>query len=140
MIKKYSSKVSYGLLAFVFLVFYGPLFPILIRGEWSGGVIGTIGFLTLIFGFVLHLFFKTQYTISKNNLEIKCGVFSYNPIDIEEIKEISNTKSIVSSPAPSFDRIKIKYGKFEEIIISPKDKQNFISELIKINSNIKITE
>ena len=137
MTKIYSSKVSNGLLAFIFLVFYGPLLPILITSELNGKMIGVIGFLTLVFAFILHLFLKTQYTIDNQKLKIKCGVFSFKPIDIEKIKEISNTKNIISSPAPSFDRIEIKYGKFDKIIISPKNKMNFANDLTKINLNIK---
>ncbi len=142
MIKKYPSKVSYGLLIFIFLVFYGPLIPNLINGDLSGKMIGLIGFLSLIFAFILHLFFGTHYTIENNKLKIKCGFFSYKPIKIDEIKEVSKTKNIISSPAPSFDRVEIKYGKFDEIIISPKDKLNFANDLAIINPNIKnnITE
>jgi hypothetical protein len=142
MIKKYSSKVSYGLLTFIFLIFYGPLIYNLITNGWAEKMIIVIGFLSLIFAYILHLFFNTHYTIENSKFKVKCGIFNYKPIDVEKIKEISNTKNIISSPAPSFDRIKIRYGKFNELIISPKDKLNFISDLIKINPNIKnnITE
>ena len=137
MTKKYPSKVSYGLLIFIFLVFYGPLIPDLVNSDLSGKMIELIGFLSLIFAFVLHLFFGTHYTIENNKLKIKCGIFSYKPIEIDKIKEVSKTKSIISAPAPSFDRIEIKYGKFDEIIISPKDKLNFTNDLVIINPNIK---
>ncbi|MGB5242693.1 MAG: PH domain-containing protein [Lutimonas sp.] len=142
MTKKYQAKVSYGLLTFVFLVFFGPLIPDFVNGELNGKMIGLILFLSLVFAFIVHLFLKTQYTIENNKLKIKCGIFSFKPIDIDEIKEISKTKSIISSPAPSFDRIEIKYGKFDELIISPKDKFNFAEDLTKINPRIKnkITE
>ncbi|MEZ7497974.1 PH domain-containing protein [Flavobacterium sp. Arc3] len=142
MTKTYPSKVSYGLLTFVFLVFYGPLIPDLINGNINAKTIGLIVFLSVVFAFIAHLFLKTQYTIDNDKLKIKTGIFSYEPIDIDEIKEISKTKSIISSPAPSFDRIKIKYGKFDAIIISPKDKFHFAKDLTKINPRIKnkITE
>jgi len=142
MTKKYKSKVSYGLLTFIFLIFYGPLIPNLFRGEVNEKMIGTIGFLSLVFAFVLHLFLKTEFTIDNNKLKIKYGVFKYKPIDINDIYEVSNTNNIISSPAPSFDRIEIKTGKFNEIIISPKNKMDFANELTKINPKIKnkITE
>ena len=137
MIKKYSSKVSYGLLIFVFLLFYLPLLPNLFIGEINEKTIGLIYFETVVFTFIVHLFLNTVYSIENTSLKIRCGVFSYRPIDINLIKEISKTKSIISSPAPSFDRILIKYGKFDELIISPKDKINFINDLMKVNPNIK---
>ncbi|MGB0892130.1 MAG: PH domain-containing protein [Flavobacteriaceae bacterium] len=142
MTKKYPSKVSYGLLTFVFLVFYGPLIPSFINGKLNVKSVGFLIFLTLIFTFITHLFLKTEYTIDNNKLKIKCGIFSFKPIDIDEIREISKTKSIISSPAPSFDRIEIKYGQFNEVIVSPKDKFHFAEDLTKINPRItnKITE
>jgi hypothetical protein len=142
MIKKYKAKVSYGLLTFIFLVFFAPLIPDLIKGGLNGKMIGVIGFLLLIFAIILHFFFNTKYTIESNKLKIKCGFISYKPIAIDKITEISRTRNIISSPAPSFDRIGIKYGEFDEIIISPKDKFGFSEYLTKLNPNIKnnITE
>jgi hypothetical protein len=103
---------------------------------------GVVVVLILVFAFILHMFLKTEYTIDNNKLKIRCGPFSYKPIAITDIKEIFKTKSIISSPAPSFDRIEIIYGEFDTIIISPKDKLNFSKDLSKINPNIKnnITE
>jgi hypothetical protein len=104
-------------------------------------------FLILIFGLITHMFFKTEYTIEENTIEentinIKCGFFRYKPIAIKDIKEISKSSNIISSPAASFDRIEIKYGKFEELIISPKNKFEFAEHLTKLNPKIKnnITE
>lgn len=88
------------------------------------------------------MFLKTEYTIEENKLKIKCGFFTYKPIEINEIKEITKSSNIISSPAASFDRIEIKYGKFEEMIISPKNKFEFAKYLTGLNPNIKnnITE
>ena len=135
--KNYPAKVSYWLLLFVFLVFYLPLLPNLFFRELNEKMIGLIAFETVLFSFIVHLFLNTNYIIENKILKVKCGIFSYKPIDINLIKEISNTKSIISSPAPSFDRIVIKYGKFDELIISPKNKMNFLNDLIKVNPNIK---
>ncbi|MDP5107061.1 MAG: PH domain-containing protein [Polaribacter sp.] len=142
MIKKYDSKVSYGLLVVVFGVFFGPLLFNVIKNGLRLNLILTGLVLFIIFGFIAHMFLKTTYTIEKNKLKIKCGFFMYNPIEISQIKEISKSSSIISSPAPSFDRIEIKYGKFEEIIISPKNKVGFATYLTSLNPSIKnnITE
>ena len=83
------------------------------------------------------MFLKTVYTIEGNNLKIKCGFITYKPIEISEIREITKSSNIISSPAPSFDRIEIKYGKFDEMIISPKDKFEFAKCLTSLNPNIK---
>lgn len=137
MTKKYPSKISYGLLSFIFLVFYAPIVPAFLRDEINSKIIGFIVFQSFVFALIVSLFLKTEYIIDKTQLIIKCGFFSYKPIDIKQIKEISETKSIQSSPAPSFDRIEIKYGKFDETIISPQNKFSFAKDLVKINPSIK---
>ncbi len=142
MTKKYSSKVSYGLLTVVFIVFFSPLILNLIKNEINLNLILISFSLIIIFGFITHMFLKTVYTIEGNKLKIKCGFITYKPIEISEIREITKSSTIISSPAPSFDRIEIKYGKFEEIIISPKNKFEFAKYLTSLNPNIKnnITE
>jgi hypothetical protein len=137
MIKKYPSKVSFGLLIFIFSAFFGPIIFNLIKGQFDEKMLKGVLILVVVFIFILHMFFKTQYIINNERVDIKCGFFSYGPILIEEIKEISKTRSIISSPAPSFDRIEIKYGKYDEIIVSPKDKFGFAEELTKLNPKIK---
>ena len=142
MTKKYSSKVSYGLLTVVFIVFFSPLILNLIKSGINLNLTLISLFLIIIFGLITHMFLKTEYTIEENKLKIKCAFFTYKPIEINEIKEITKSSNIISSPAPSFDRIEIKYGKFEEMIISPKDKFEFAKYLTSLNPNIKnnITE
>jgi hypothetical protein len=142
MSKKYTSKVSYGILIIVFVVFFSPLLLNLINDGINMNTVLTGLFLILVFGLITHMFFKTEYTIKENKLNIKCGFFTYKPIAISDIKEITKSNSIMSSPAASYDRIEIKYGKFEELIISPKNKFEFAEYLTKLNPKIKnnITE
>ena len=83
------------------------------------------------------MFLKAECCITECELIIKCGFFTYKPIAINDISEISKSSNIISSPAPSFDRIEIKYGKFNEIIISPKNKFEFAKHLTSLNQKIK---
>ena len=136
MTKKYPAKVSYGLLIFIFLIFFGPLIYDLVNGRSVQFFLIPALIMLLVFLFVLHLFFGTVYAIEDNILKIKSGFFKFKPIPVDEIKEISKTSIILSSPAPSFDRILIKYGKFDKIILSPKDKYVFARDLTQINPKI----
>jgi hypothetical protein len=52
------------------------------------------------------------------------------------VQKVSKSLNIISSPAASFDRIEIRYGKFNELIISPKHKTKFVEDLQKINPEI----
>ncbi|WP_424271630.1 PH domain-containing protein [Eudoraea sp.] len=95
--------------------------------------------LILGFAFIIYLFLNIEYIIVERKLKIKCGFFYTKALNIDMIKSITRTNSIISAPAASLDRIELLYndnGKFDSIIISPKDKVNFTKELMKINPNI----
>ena len=83
------------------------------------------------------MFHNTIYTIQEETLHIKSGFFRYPSIAFKDIKKIEKTNNLIASPAASFDRIEIYYGKFDSIVLSPKDKQKFAAVLIKINPNIQ---
>ncbi|MCB0443641.1 MAG: PH domain-containing protein, partial [Flavobacterium sp.] len=57
-------------------------------------------------------------------------------IDIHSIKRIFKTNNPLSSPALSLDRIAIVYNKYDEVLISPKFKKEFVDVLLKINPSI----
>ena len=132
----YYSKVSFTLLIIIFIVFFGPVIPSYLDYGFNSNLFLITLVLILIYGFILHMFFNTSYTIKDEKLYIKCGFFNYKPIAISEMKKVSNSSSIISSPAASFDRIEITYGKFDELIISPKDKTKFVDDLLKINPEL----
>jgi len=85
------------------------------------------------------IFFNTYYAIAKNNgtLKVKSGFIINTSIDIETIKKIKNTRTIMSSPALSLDRIEIFYNKFDTVIVSPENKTEFVAELKSINPAIE---
>ncbi len=132
----YYSKVSYTLLIIVFIVFFGPLIPNYINDGFSSNIVLITSVLFILYGFILHMFFNTIYTIDDERLHIKCGFFRYNSINIMEMKKISKSSNIISSPAASFDRIEITYGKYDELLISPKHKIKFVEDLQNINPEI----
>ena len=91
--------------------------------------------LTIIF--LIYLYFTTSYKIiDHKELEIKVGILMNDKIDIGKISRIRKTKSLISSPAWSLDRIEIFYNKYDSVIISPKNRKEFIQDLQKINSSI----
>ena len=132
----YYSKVSYTLLIIIFLVFFGPLVSLFYGNGFDGKTILIFLTMVVLYGLILHMFFNTTYKIEKEKLHIKCGFFKYKPVTIKEMKKVSKSSNIISSPAASFDRIEITYGKFEELIISPKHKTKFVEDLQKVNPEI----
>lgn len=132
----YYSKVSYTLLIILFIVFFGPLIPIFIDGGFNKITSSISIALILLYALILHMFLNTTYTIENRSLHIKCGFFRYSSVNIMEMKKISKSSNIISSPAASFDRIEITYAKYDELIISPKHKTKFVEDLQKINPKI----
>ncbi len=88
--------------------------------------------------FIIHLFSTTYYAITDTTLRVKCGFLYNRKIDILSIKKISETNDLTSSPALSLDRLEITYNKFDSILISPKEKSDFIHDLISINNQIEL--
>ena len=129
--KIYKSKIDW----WMSLVLVYPIFRSIvsiIEGEW----IGYFGIL-MCFLFIFFISKSTRYIIEENQLIVKCMFIVNNKIDISKIKKIEKTNSILSSPALSLDRIAIKFNKYDEVYISPKEKQSFVNDLLKINPEIE---
>ena len=130
--KVFKSKIDWW---FGLLLVY-PIFmsvKSMLLGEW-------VGLLGLSIVVVLILFFSktTRYIINDNQLIVMSTWIVYERIDISKITKIEKTNSILSSPALSLDRIRIRYNKYDEVLISPKVKKEFIDELLKVNPTIEI--
>jgi hypothetical protein len=68
------------------------------------------------------------------------GKWGKEVIDISTIKSIEPTHTILGAPASSLDRLRISYNKYDDIIISPRRKEEFIRQLQSINPQIVFKE
>lgn len=68
---------------------------------------------------------RTHYTVAGDTLRIVCGPFRWS-VPISEISEVVDSRSPLSSPALSLDRLKISYGHNKHILISPDDRNGFL--------------
>lgn len=101
--------------------------------SWLGVVI-----VLCFVGFVVHMFMTTDYSITGNDLTVRCSFLFNKTIDINTIKRISETNNPLSSPAISLDRLEIRYGVSNSVMISPQRKKEFINALRTINPNIEV--
>ncbi|WP_329805546.1 PH domain-containing protein [Flavobacterium facile] len=118
------------------LVLVYPIFlsiKSMLEGEW----IGLLG-LGVVVGLILVFSKTTRYIINENQLIVKSTWIVNERIDISKITKIEKSNSVLSSPALSLDRLRIRYNKYDEILISPKEKKEFTDELLKINPAIEI--
>ena len=136
--KTYKSKFGFEIIIFLLLIFWAIIILMLFQSESLEAILSVSGIFLLVFGLFLHLNFSTEYTITEAGiLKVKCGFIYNKRFDISKIKSIAKTGNLFASPAPSLDRIELAYGKYDIIIISPKDKDGFARDLIKVNPNIK---
>ena len=92
-------------------------------------VVGTVLFLgaAVLLPWIL---FGTCYILTKEHLIIRCLSREY-PIPLRDIYEVFPTHNPLSAPACSLDRLRIKFkGSRFGALISPKDKEEFIRDLL----------
>ena len=131
------------------LNFIIPLIPvsiILIISIFTEDDINLIIFPPLgIFVFVVFLFtilFCTTYYEIQKEVIIISMFFYKTKIKISEIRSIKHSNSIIKTNfyKPGFHHkgIEIMYHKYDDIFISPENKEQFIAKLLEINPNIEI--
>jgi hypothetical protein len=92
----------------------------------------------MVLVFISHLLLSTYYVIDGKFLVVKSGFVVNKKIDINTIGIVSESNSIISSPAASFDRLEIIYKQHNSILISPRIKTEFIQHIKRINPKIEI--
>jgi len=106
----------------------------IIMGDYWGSIFCAVIVLAVVGPMILN----TNYTIKADgSLKVRCGFFVNLLIDINTIRKIEATKSVLSSPALSLDRLEVFYNKFDSVIISPQNKEEFITQLQNINPAIE---
>lgn len=73
--------------------------------------------------------FPIRYTFRNEELTILCGLMKMK-VPYRSIQSVEPTRSPISAPAFSLDRLNIKHDK-GSVMVSPNDKPAFLSELKK---------
>lgn len=91
-------------------------------------------------GLIFWIYFDTSFKIENKQLIYRSG-FLRGFIDISDITEIQKEKTMWFGvkPALSSNGIIIKYNTYDDIYIAPSNNDEMISDLLKLNSNIKIS-
>lgn len=106
------------------------------HGDWRGPLLGA--FLLLVAELFLFewMFRSTYYVIEGDTLLIRSGIVSWR-VPIRDIRSVRPTRSAISSPALSLDRLRIDYGR-KWILVSPEDRNRFIAALRSVNPSITV--
>lgn len=121
----YPSAISWGLWIPVYALIIG-------QGIFMAG---TLSWAFLIFHFslaILIYFFvvRIKYELDDEKLVIFMGPVQYKTIDIQSIKKMELSNNPLSSPAASLKRIAIHYNKWGYVLISPKNREAFIQDIL----------
>lgn len=84
-------------------------------------------FLIIVAGlcFCVAMMFSFKYVIDGEYLIVKSGFFFSQRFFIEDLRSITPTRTILSAPAASLDRLELNFGDVS-VVVSPKDKDGFI--------------
>lgn len=107
----------------------------------EASIIGS--FILVLTCFIIHAFKNAFYQIENTILKYKCGVF-HGKIDIQKIKKIEINNSIfvqaIFKLGWSHKGIIITYNNYDDLFISPENRNEFIAHLKEINPEIRIQE
>jgi uncharacterized protein (DUF58 family) len=135
---RFSSKVDGWLVPVLLLAFAGlvaALIVVLIEPTpWPVRILTAL-MVVLVTALLFSMFRNTWYEVGKTELRIVCGLFKWK-IAIEDIADIRPTRNPLSAPALSLDRLKISYGKRKFMLVSPSDKEGFISAVEQARQGI----
>ncbi len=104
------------------------------RGDVRGPAIGVLLLIAVELFFFESLLRSTYYVIENGILVIHSSFLKWR-VPIAEITAVQPTRSPLSSPALSLDRLRIEYGK-KVVLVSPDDQQRFLEALRSVNPAI----
>lgn len=97
----------------------------------AGTLVGwTAAVLTALIGvgLPLWLLLATRYTLQGDALLVQSGPFRWR-VPLAEIRSVTPTSNPLSSPALSLQRLRIDYGRGRWLMISPRDREQFLQAL-----------
>ena len=124
---RYESKVDWWLPALLF----GGL--AVASGDWISATEDKWGdglALLIAWSASIWIFFHTYYELRRDTLFIRCGPF-WRTVSIADIRSAKPTRNPVASMALSLDRIAITLRSGRGVMISPREKDRFLSDLAK---------
>ena len=79
-------------------------------------------------GLPIWLLLSTRYTLEPRQLRVQSGPFKWH-IKVADITSITPSSNALSSPALSLDRLRIDYGSGRSLMISPRNKEQFLRDI-----------
>lgn len=127
----YRTKVDAWLVA---VIAAAVAFVLAIDASWAGCAVA------VFMAALVCCVFCIRYVVDDGKLTVDMNVLGKAKYDIMSISSITPTKTFLSAPAASLDRLELRFSgrHVSPLIISPKDKAGFISHLKSINPGILV--
>lgn len=138
----YKSKIDWWIAALLAATCIGVVFAayqVNVKTNYAHSSI-LIGILLILVGGIwpLWLLAKTSYILEGSILLVCFGPFR-TKIPIAKITEIVPSRSLLSAPALSLDRLHIKYeGSRFGALVSPADKAAFLQDVASRSNRLKV--
>ena len=120
------AHIALGILP-IFTIFMAVIF--FVNRGTSGLAITIVIFLILDIFLIFPIWFNTYYTLDEKELLVKCGIWKPLKITYDSIKNVNESRSPLASSGLSLDRIEVIFGVGGVVLISPKNKQEFLQQL-----------
>jgi Bacterial PH domain len=120
--RRYKSKVDWWLGVLLVVPPAGAIVTMTTSNVMLGLL--PLALITAIYG---GLVFPTRYGLCADELVVRFGLVRVR-IPYREITNVDRTRSVLSSPALSLDRLRIEW-RGKAIMISPREREDFLREL-----------
>lgn len=131
--QEFRSKIGLGLALPIGIIWGGVTVLLIYQGIWW-----MASFMLLLLSWITHLFLTTKYILEGDTLLIQSGFLYKKKINISEVQKIIESNNPLSSPAASLDRLEIRKTPWDYVLISPKQKEDFIQAMLEKNPNIEV--
>ncbi len=123
----FKSKVDIWLAVVLLLAAIAPFAAAYLAWQAGASWIAHAAIGVAVLLFMLSLLTTTTYTVDRQDLLVRSGPFRWR-IALKDISRITPTRSPLSSPALSLDRLRIEYqGGSKHILVSPADAKGFLA-------------
>ncbi len=107
----------------------------LMSGPPPGAVALMVGIEVLLLGFMASTFRSTRYEVTGREVIARSGPFRWRVV-IESIESIHPSRSPISSPALSLDRLEIRYDGGRALLVSPEDREGFLQAIVERSKHL----
>jgi hypothetical protein len=133
-VRWYSSKMDGWVVPLLCLPPLGAVMAC-VAGAMSGSapsLVAGVAAAVVVTGVYLGLLFPMKYGLDDSHLVVSFGLVRRR-VALADISEVSPTRSPLSSPALSLDRLLVKFGPgaFDAVMISPAERDSFLDELTR---------